>query len=161
MNLGKLFKVLINILYYTMLLMTITHPIMEFFPNTFSKINEFEGPYTILENIVFFVFLIFITFMLYQFRKFASVIKNNKLFSNDSILISKYIGVLFIILGSTVVVTKIISTINKINSILALNILIVFLAYAIPFFVVGIFFLLLSDGFKKALALKEENDLTV
>ena len=162
MNLGKLFKILINILYYTCLFTTIAYPIMAFFPDTFPEINEFEGPYTILKNIFFFAFLIFITFMLYQFRKFASVIRNNKLFSNESILISKYLGVLFISLGSITILVKTISTFNKIDSFRELNLLIpILIVYVIPFFVIGIFFLLLSDGFKKALALKEENDLTV
>ena len=162
MNLGKLFKILINILYYTCLFTTIAYPIMSFFPDTFPGTLETEGSYAILINIFTFAFFIYITFVLYQFRKFASVIRANKLFSNESILISKHIGALFISLGSITILIKTISTFNKIDSFLELNLLIpILIVYVIPFFVIGIFFLLLSDGFKKALALKEENDLTV
>ncbi len=162
MKLGKLFKILINILYYTFLVAIIAYPIMELFPDTFPGILETEGHYPILKNVSIYAFFIFITFILYQFRKFASVIRANKLFSNESILISKYIGTLFIIVGSTFVLIKIISTINKTNFFQALARSIpILIVYVIPLFVVGIFFLLLSDGFKKALALKEENDLTV
>lgn len=162
MNLSKSFKVLINILYYSVLLTTIVYPILKFFPNTFSEINETKGPYPIIKNFFRLAFFIFITIVLYQFRKFASVIRANKLFSNESILISKYIGTLFIIMGSTFVFIKIFSTINKPDFFQALAQSIpILIVYIIPFFIVGIFFLLLSDGFKKALALKEENDLTV
>ncbi|MEH6657837.1 DUF2975 domain-containing protein [Leeuwenhoekiella marinoflava] len=163
MNLGKLFKVLLDILFYIIALITIYQVIITVFSNVIPEILKSETTNSITYEISFIIFLLFLTFILYQFRKFGSIIRDNRLFSNEAIFKSKNIGILFNILGIIIVLSRTIDKLDNLDFLQIISTLFIpnLLILGIPCFVVGIFFLLLSDGFKKALALKEENDLTV
>ena len=113
MNLGKLFKVLLDILFYIIALITIYQVIITVFSNVIPEILKSETTNSITYEISFIIFLLFLTFILYQFRKFGSIIRDNRLFSNEAIFKSKNIGILFNILGIIIVLSR---TIDKLDN---------------------------------------------
>jgi len=171
MTLNKLFKLLIDLAFYLMI------PIVVFFPGTILYILIFPEQTVINVNIPFmvngfgfkallFMTLFFALFLLffagfYQLRKFASQLLKGKLFSKDVVVCTRKAGqffttcalgsLLFVGIGSLLTSEeKFGITFGTSNFNLLLFLLIV-----------GVLFLLLSDAFARALALKEENDLTV
>ena len=171
MKLNKLFKLLIDLAFFLMI------PIVVFFPGTILYILIFPEqtvvnvniPYTengfagkaLLFTIVFFVLFLLFFAGFYQLRKFAGQLLKRKLFSKDVIKSTKKAGQFFTTcgLGSLIfiAITSLITNEETIRITLGSSnfSLLLFLL------IVGVLFLLLSDAFKKALALKEENDLTV
>ncbi|MEH6657836.1 DUF2975 domain-containing protein [Leeuwenhoekiella marinoflava] len=171
MNLNTFFKRLIDLAFYLMV------PIVVFFPGTILYVlmfpeqtiinvnipyveNGFSGKALLFSMGFFALFLLFFA-GLYQMRKFAGLLLKNKLFSQEVVKRTHKTGTFFTAcaLGSLIFIGinslfsyegKISVTFGSSNFNLLLFLLIV-----------GVLFLLLSDAFKKALAIKEENDLTV
>ena len=171
MILNKLFKLLIDLAFYLMI------PILIFFPGTILYILIFPEqtiinvniPFTengfgikaLLFTIVFFVLFVWFFLGFYQLRKFAGQLLKQKLFSEDVIKSTQKAGQFFIAcgLGSLIfiAITSVLTNEGRISITFGSSnfSLLLFLL------IVGVLFLLLSDAFKKALILKEENDLTV
>ena len=167
MKLSRLFKILIDVLFYVTVMTAVSYPIAAIFYNvssTAKSLLETEGPYATLLNIAQFIFILFLAFILYQFRRFAIILKEKRLFSSEAILKIKNIGILFNSLGIAIFLLQVLIRIDKIHFTFSEIVIVIvpsFIGFGIPCFMVGVFLLLLSDAFKKALVLKEENDLTV
>ena len=171
MNLNKLFKLLIDLAFFLMI------PIVVFFPGTILYILIFPEqsiinvniPFTedgfggkaLLFTLAFFALFLLFFFGFYQLRKFAGLLLKGKLFSQEVVLCTNKAGRFFttcalgsfLFVGVNAILTnsgRFSITFGSSNFNLLLFLLIV-----------GVLFLLLSDAFRKALALKEENDLTV
>lgn len=170
MNLNKLFKTLIDLAFYLMI------PIVIFFPGTILYVLIFPNqsvikvniPYretgfgvkALLFSIIFFALFLLFFAGFYQLKKFAGLLSKGKLFSRAVIKRTHKAGqfftasglgsLAFVGLNSLLVTSKFAITFGASNFSLLLFLVIV-----------GVFFLLLSNAFKEALALKEENDLTV
>ncbi|WP_416446649.1 DUF2975 domain-containing protein [Leeuwenhoekiella sp. A16] len=112
-------------------------------------------------TIVFFVLFVWFFLGFYQLRKFAGQLLKQKLFSKEVIKSTQKAGQFFIAcgLGSLIfiAITSILTNEGRISITFGSSnfSLLLFLL------IVGVLFLLLCDAFKKALVLKEENDLTV
>lgn len=173
MKLNKLFKLLIDLAFYIMI------PFVIFFPGTILYILLFpeqtiidnnlpfastdSGLATALTSLVVFarVILFFIGF--YNLRKFAVLLVVNKIFSNKVILHTKKTGQFFTACSILSIILSIIPFISTSYTNNMDELPTSFKFSFLPYFllIIGVLFLLLSDAFKKTLALKEENDLTV
>ena len=169
MKLNKIFKLLIDIAFFLMI------PFVIFFPGTILYVLLFPEqtiidnnlPFattdsqflSILVSLIVFVQVILFFMGFYNLREFANLLLKNKIFSNSVIIRTKRTGQFF----TSCSILYIISTISESYSSHSESLNGSFHFSFLPYFllIIGIFFLLLSDAFARALKLKEENDLTV
>jgi hypothetical protein len=168
MNYNSLFKLLIDIAFYLLIpliflfpgaiLYTLVFPSQEIIKLTTRSISP-NGWLTslILLSIYAEYVLFFVGF--YNLRKFAALLLKNRIFTKASVQCAKKIGQFFTICGTSSLLLKLIyalllSTEYEIEFGISDIQLYLFLT------VIGVFFLILSIAFERALSLKEENKLT-
>ena len=170
MKLNLLFKRCIDIAYFVML------PIVFFFPGTIMYMLFFPQQTIIKPNVpfeydsmniyvtlfLFFVFIEFVIFFIgfYHLRSLSKSFLKKKFFTSSVVLKLKRVGQFFSICGLSsiliLVATELFtSETTRITIGLSTNSLLFFLM------LIGMFFLLLSNAFEKAIAYKSENDLTI
>jgi len=96
----------------------------------------------------------------YNLRKFAALLLKNKIFTKASVQSTKKIGQFFTICGASCLLLKLIYALaasDKYRIEFGISDIQLFLFLVI----IGIFFLILSNAFERAMDLKDENDLTV
>ncbi|WP_031427017.1 DUF2975 domain-containing protein [Flavimarina sp. Hel_I_48] len=171
MRLNKIFKLLIDVAFYLMV------PIVLFFPGTILYILIFPGQTVINVNVpfmengfgfkaFFFMLVFFALFLLfflgfYQLRKFAAQLLKQRLFSKEVISSTQKAGQYFTICGIGSLVFIAMNALFTNHGKFSVTFGISNFSLLLFLSIVGVLFLLLSDAFKKALVLKEENELTV
>ena len=165
-----LFKTLIDIAYYFLIPLVIFFPAIIIyaivFPNQDIVNIQLGGESLQSFKAILFFGLFYIEFILffigfYEIRKLARLFLKKKVFTEITISKLKKIGQLFSICGSTSIVFLIIYKLTL--SPFQLYIEFGFTDFQLLLFltIIGVFFLLLSDAFKKAVQFKEENELTI
>lgn len=172
MTLNSLFKTCIDIAFFLLV------PVVVFFPGTVLYMLFFPQQEIINFNIPFmddgltiasvvFLFTFFVEFVLffvgfYHLKKLAGLtLKKKNFFRQDVVLKLKRIGQFFSICGGSslmlLISFKLATLSNKISFHFGFSEtqLLLFL------FIIGIFFLMLSTAFKKAIDYKAEKDLTI
>ncbi|HEA28385.1 MAG TPA: DUF2975 domain-containing protein [Leeuwenhoekiella sp.] len=169
MKLNQLFKLLIDITFYMLI------PVVVLFPGTILYLLIFPGqqiithlPYAeqgvgwetvlILLTIYGAYLLFFVGF--YNLRKFTALLLKDRLFKNSSVQCTKRIGQFFTGCGSFSLTLKLIyvlflSTESHIKFGVSDIQLYLFLI------IIGVFFLILSRAFERALQMEEESKLTI
>lgn len=169
MNYNTLFKLLINIAFYLLI------PVIVLFPSTIIYLLIFPEqqvithlPYAdqgvgwqtvlILLTIYAEYILFFIGF--YNLRKYAVLLLKNKIYTVSSVQCSEKIGWFFSVCGASCIVLKLIyvlflSTESRIEFGISDIQLYLFLL------IIGVFFLISSNAFERAMKLEAENKLTV
>ena len=165
------FKTLIDLVYYFLLPVVIFYPAvliyLVVFPNQEiftiqlpdgEVINSFK---TIIFLVIFYLEFMLFFFGFHELRKLASILLSKRFFTNIITIKLKKIGKLFSICGVTSIVFLFIYKLSL--SSFGAKIMFGFNDYVLLLFliIIGVFFLILSDAFKKAVQFKEENELTV
>jgi len=166
-----LFKTLIDIAYFYLVPFVIFMPAVIIYLLVFPEQQVINTSYVAFKDlgtikVSIFIFLFYVEFLLFfkgfhELRSLAKLLLKKKLYTSKTILKLKKIGWLFTICGITTGILLIIYIITV--SSYKLNVAFGFtdFQYLLFLIIIGVFFLILSDAFKKAVQFKEENELTV
>jgi hypothetical protein len=169
MKRNTLFKLLIDISFYLLI------PVVFLFPSAILYVLVFPEQEIIKLStgsvsggnwatilILLGVYAEYVLFLVgfYNLRKFATLLLKNKIFTKASVQCTKKIGQFFTICGASFLLLKLIYALVASNeykiefgvSTIQLHLFLV---------IIGVFFLILSNAFERAMDLKDENDLTV